>query len=113
VWAGLWVRVRGPGGGLVPPMRLAVAHGLVALTGFAVLVQQWATVGLPMYGRVATVLFGFAALGGATLFLRFHVKGRALPVGLIVVHGLVAASALGTLLVGLALGPRPYVPAVP
>ena len=106
----LILRIRGR---LRPPTVLAVAHGLVALTGFTVLVHEWCTVGLPMYGRVATVIFGLAALGGATLFLGFHVRGCTLPVGLIVAHGLVAASALGTLLVGLALGPPRYVPTVP
>lgn len=99
-------------GHLRPPTWLALAHGAVALTGFSLLVNAWTTTGLPTYARVATVIFGFAALGGATLFLGFHVRGRALPLGLMLAHGFVAASALATLLIGLALGSRTYVPTV-
>jgi hypothetical protein len=98
----------------IPPTPLAIAHGLVALSGFTVLVHAWATVGLPGYARVATVIFALGALGGATLFLGFHVRGRALPLGLMLTHGLFAAAGLGTLLIGMALAPRgSYPPTVP
>jgi len=107
----LVLRIRGR---LIPPTALALAHGLVAVCGFGLLVNEWATVGLPVYARAATVIFGLGALGGASLFLGFHVRGKALPLGLIVVHGLLAASGLGILLVGMALGPRlTYLPTVP
>jgi len=97
------LRVRG---WLRPPTGLAVVHGLVALTGFGWLLNEWVTVGLPVWGQVATVGFGLTTLGGATLFLGFHVRGKGLPLGAMVAHGLVAATSLGILLVGLALEPR-------
>src|SRR5262249_1005386 len=92
---------------------LAIAHGLVAVSGFGLMVYDWSTVGLPGYAKVATVIFGLGAIGGATLLFGFHLRGRALPLGAMIAHGLVAAAALSTLLIGLAFGPPHAVPPVP
>src|SRR5688500_16850196 len=71
-----------------PPTALAVLHGLIAVTGLGLLIYESATTGLPGRAQVALVIFVVAALGGATMFLGFHLRGRALPVPLVLIHGL-------------------------
>jgi hypothetical protein len=42
-----------------------------------------------------------AALGGATLFLGFHLRQRALPIPLVIGHGLLAVTGFVLLLIAL------------
>ena len=85
-----------------PPTWLAIAHGAIALFGVGLLVGWWAQYGLPTLGLVALGMFVLAALGGATLFLGFHLRGRPLPIALVLGHGLFALASLTVLMVTLA-----------
>lgn len=83
----------------LPPMGLAVVHGLFAAAGLVALI-----VALVSYGySVATViaLLGFlgAALGGFYLF-SLHLRKQALPIPYVVVHGAFAVISFIILLVG-------------
>jgi hypothetical protein len=49
--------------------------------------------------QVSLGIFILAALGGATLFLGFHMRNKSLPVPLVFSHGLIAATGLVLLLV--------------
>ncbi len=75
-----------------PPVPLAVLHGVFAASGLVVLVVAvW-----PYFsGRagLALGLFVLAALGGFTLALGFHLRGKPLPSGLIAAHGALAVIA--------------------
>ncbi len=75
-----------------PPVPLAVAHGVFAASGLVVLLLAvW-----PHFsGRAAWALglFVLAALGGFTLALDFHLRGKPLPSGLIAAHGALAVIA--------------------
>lgn len=79
------------------PVALAILHGLLAVTGLVTLilaVLNMATVG---WAGVALGIFILAALGGFVLF-GLDLKKRALPRGLIAVHGLAAVVAFLILL---------------
>lgn len=80
-----------------PPVALALLHGVFAASGLVVLLLAvW-----PHFsGRAvwALGLFLLAALGGFTLALGFHWRGRPLPAGLVVGHGLLAVLAFLILL---------------
>lgn len=81
-----------------PPTLLAIEHGIIALSGVVTLGYAFAQETLPTAANVALGLFILAALGGATLFFGFHLRGRPLPVPFIIGHGLIAATALSLLL---------------
>lgn len=74
------------GGRELPPMALAIVHGLFAAAGLLTLIlavvggrTDWASV-------VALVGFVIAAIGGFTLFAH-HLRRQALPVNYVVIHG--------------------------
>ena len=75
-----------------PPMALALLHGGAAASGLIALFV--ALTGGPMGGLPlwALILFVGAALGGFVLFSS-HLRKRALPIPLMVVHALVAVTA--------------------
>lgn len=84
----------------LPPMALAIVHGLFAAAGlvtliFAVVGSQasWAAI-------VAAVGFVIAALGGFTLFAH-HLRRQALPVNYVVIHGAGAVISFVILLVAI------------
>ena len=104
------LRVRGR---LVPPATLAAAHGLLVLTGLSLVLREWVAVGLTPLATAALATFGLAALGGATLLLGFHVRGRPLPLGIMIVHGLVGLAGVVLLLLSLAQVRGAYVPPIP
>lgn len=81
-----------------PPTWLALGHGIIALCGVATLAFTYMQTALPTYATWALVVFSLAALGGATVFVGFHLRGRPLPILLIFGHGLVAATGVGLLL---------------
>lgn len=74
-----------------PAMGVALTHGgfaAVALVLYIVAVVGAASP--PVAGWWAIGLFVVAALGGAVLFLGYHLRGQALPVPFVFVHGGVA-----------------------
>jgi hypothetical protein len=80
-----------------PPVALAVLHGVFAASGLVVLLLAvWPQFG----GRAgwALGLFLLAALGGFTLALGFHFRGKPLPSGLVAGHGVLAVIAFLILL---------------
>lgn len=87
-----------------PPTWMALGHGLIAATGLVFLAYAAYYPGLPQLAQIALGILIVAALGGATLFLGFHVRKQALPIPLVIIHGLAAAVGYVTLLVAL-LGP--------
>jgi hypothetical protein len=79
------------------PMGLGIGHGLLAAVGLVLVILEWVNAGAGTYLGWALGLFVVAALGGFALFA-MHVRGKPQPVGLIVVHGLVAVVAFVLLL---------------
>lgn len=73
------------------PMPLALLHGLLAASGLAALALAVVN-GAPGGARTALVVFLLAALGGFFLFA-LHLKKRALPIPVVLVHGLAAVAA--------------------
>jgi FtsH-binding integral membrane protein len=76
------------------PLGLALVHGGVAAAGLVALI--WAVVG-GLSAKTPLVLFLIAALGGFFLF-SFQLRKKAIPVGAMVVHALVAVIAFVLLL---------------
>ena len=83
-----------------PPLLFAMGHGLLASAGLTLVVYATVVAGAPQLVQVAAVLLMGAALGGAALNLLYHAKGLALPIPLVLGHGLVAAIALVLLWLG-------------
>jgi hypothetical protein len=84
-----------------PPDWLAMLHGLLAAAGLTLLIHAALTVGIPSTAMLALGLFVIAALGGATLNLRYHAKQLPLPKSWIVGHAALAVAAYGLLLLAL------------
>ena len=80
-----------------PRPVLAALHGLFAATGLVVLLLAAIKVGFGGTTGLALGLLAAAALGGFAL-LSFHMRGTALPSGLIVGHGLLAVAGFAVLL---------------
>jgi hypothetical protein len=67
------------------------------------LIYTAATQPLPTLALIALVGFVLAALGGATIFLLFHVRTKPLPIPLIIAHGALAVASYVLLLLGIFL----------
>ena len=81
-----------------PPLPvLAVLHGGFAASGLIVLLLALIKAGMHGAPAIALGLLLAAALGGFGL-LSFHLRGRALPSGLVVGHALLAVAGFVTLL---------------
>jgi hypothetical protein len=80
-----------------PPLALAALHGILAATGLIVLLLAVMKAGTGGTPGIALGLFVLAALGGFGL-LSFHLRGRALPNGLVIGHGLLAVAGFAVLL---------------
>jgi hypothetical protein len=76
----------------LPPTWMALGHGAVAATGLGLLIYAAVDPGIPPMAQYALGIFVLAALGGAAMFLGFHLKGRPLPIPLVIGHGLIAAT---------------------
>jgi hypothetical protein len=87
-----------------PPTWLAVGHGIIGVAGIAMLVIAGSQVALPSLAQISLWVFVLAALGGATMFVAFHLRNRALPIPLVIGHGLIAVAGLVLLLVDLYRG---------
>lgn len=81
-----------------PPSWMAMGHGLIGASGLVVLLYAALTTEIPRMAQLALVVLLVAAAGGATIFLRFHKKGLALPIPFVIGHGLIAATGLVLLL---------------
>ena len=84
-----------------PPTWLALAHGAVAATGLGTLLYAAATETIPLLAQVSLGIFLLAALGGAAMFLLFHLKEKPLPIPLMLGHGAAALTAYVLLLVAI------------
>lgn len=73
-----------------PPNWIPPVHGLVAASGVALLIVEAATNGIPRLVQVALGLFVIAAGGGLFMNLQFHRQNRALPIPVMLGHGLLA-----------------------
>src|SRR5688572_11778245 len=82
----------------LPPFGLAIAHGLAAASGLAVLLFVVAGGGMPAAVTIGLVLLLAAALGGFLLFSN-HLRKKPLPIPLLIVHALVAVAGFLTLLI--------------
>jgi hypothetical protein len=72
-----------------PPTGLALAHGALAAAGLIALIVAVMNMADPGPARTALVVFIVAALGGFYLFAQ-HMQKKALPIPVVVVHGLIA-----------------------
>jgi hypothetical protein len=83
--------------GSTPPRgMLAILHGVAAASGLVVFLLALLKTGVHGPAGLSLLLFLIAALGGFFL-LSFHLRGRALPNGVVIVHGLVAVCGFGLL----------------
>ena len=80
------------------PLPLALAHGAAAASGLIALLLAVLNGPATTMSRVALGLFVAAALGGLTLF-SFHLRGKPLPIPLVLDYGLAAVVALVVLLI--------------
>ena len=84
-----------------PPTWVALGHGAVAATGLILLGYAALGTGVPLMAQVALGVFVLAALGGATLFLGFHLRELPLPIPLVIGHGLTAVAGYVLLLLSI------------
>ena len=82
----------------LPRPAFAVVHGLFAASGLIVLLLAVVKAGMQGAPAIALGILVVAALGGFAL-LSSHVRGHALPSGLVVGHALLAVAGFATLLV--------------
>jgi hypothetical protein len=71
---------------------MALGHGAVAATGLGLLIYAAFDPSIPTLGQVALGVLVLAALGGATIFVGFHLRQRPLPIPLVIGHGLIAVT---------------------
>jgi hypothetical protein len=83
---------------------MALGHGIVAASGLILLAYAAATHGIPELAQIALGVLVLAAVGGATIFLGFHMRQRALPIPLILGHGLAAIAGFVLLLIAVFRG---------
>jgi hypothetical protein len=84
-----------------PPTWMALVHGAVAAAGLILLIYAAVQTGIPRLAQIALGVFVVAALGGATIFVGFHLRERPLPIPLVIGHGLIAVVGYVLLLVSL------------
>lgn len=89
----------------IPATGLAVGHGGVAALALVLyIVAVVGSPGAPALAWWVIGLFVVAALGGAVMFLGFHLRGQPLPVPLVFIHGGVAVVGFVLLLVAILSG---------
>jgi hypothetical protein len=84
----------------VPPMGLALLHGALGAAGLVALIVAVLGGSGPSNAKIALAGFIVAALGGFALF-SFHLRKKALPIPLVLVHGLVAVASFAILLLAI------------
>jgi hypothetical protein len=87
------------GGRELPPLGLALLHGLLAAAGLVALIVALVGHGYTIATIIALLGFVGAALGGFYLF-SLHMKKQALPIPTMLVHGGFAVISFVILLVG-------------
>lgn len=87
------------GGRELPPLGLALLHGALAAAGLITFIVKVVGNVVPTLATVSLVGFIVAALGGFTLFLGFHLKKKALPIPIMLIHATVAVLSFILLLV--------------
>ena len=87
-----------------PPTWMALGHGAVAASGLVLLGYAAATSAIPQLAQIALGVLVLAAGGGATIFLGFHMKQRALPIPFVLGHGLTAIVGFVLLLIAIFRG---------
>lgn len=80
-----------------PPTWMAMGHGAVAITGVGLLGYLVLIDKVPLLSKIALGVFAIAAIGGAILFVGFHLRTKALPIPLVLGHGLIALTGLAIL----------------
>src|SRR5262245_34013548 len=98
---GLTIAVMRLSGTPRPPTWMALGHGAVAAIGLLSLIYAAATETLPTMALAALGCFVLAALGGATIFVLFHLRLKPLPIPLILGHGALAVVGFVLLLLGI------------
>jgi hypothetical protein len=76
------------------PLPIALLHGGLGAMGVFLLVFVFVYGGLNMLSSVATALFLVVAIVGIYMFVKFRLKDKPLPTGLVLLHGAVAAGSL-------------------
>jgi glucose uptake protein GlcU len=84
----------------LPPMGLAIVHGLFAASGLVALLFVVVGRSVSTQATIALVGFVIAALGGFFLF-SYHLRRQALPIPVVIIHGLVAVVSFVVLLLGI------------
>lgn len=84
----------------LPPMALALVHGLFAASGLIALLVVVIGANVSTQSEIALGGFVIAALGGFYLF-SYHLRGKALPVPVVLIHGVVAVISFVLLLMGI------------
>jgi hypothetical protein len=84
-----------------PPTWMALGHGAVAASGLILLIYAAVQTGIPSLAQIALGVFIMAALGGAIIFVGFHLRERPLSIPLVIGHGLIAVTGYVLLLVSL------------
>jgi hypothetical protein len=87
------------GGRELPPIALALLHGALAAAGLITLIVTIVGNVVPTLAVAALIGFIIAALGGFTLLFLFHLKQKALPIPVMLVHAGVAVISFILLLV--------------
>jgi hypothetical protein len=88
-----------------PPTWMALGHGAVAASGLILLSYAAVMSGIPGLAQIALGVLVLAAIGGAGIFLGFHMRQRALPIPIVIGHGLLALTGFILLLVTVFRGP--------
>lgn len=82
--------------GMRPPLKVSSLHGLAGILVIAVLIYWDAGHPGHYYANLAAVVFILTALGGLLLFL-FRAMRQPLPMGVVVLHGAFAVTAIALL----------------
>jgi len=75
--------------GKIPPIAVALLHGVLAASGLVIVIMAVVKATTSGMGLYALIFFLIAAVGGFVL-ITMHLRKRALPSGLIVIHALMA-----------------------
>ena len=83
--------------GKIPPLALSLLHGLLAASGLVIVILAGMNAVAAGIGLYSLIFFLIAAVGGFVL-ITMHLRRRALPPGLIIVHALMAVVGFALLL---------------
>ena len=84
-----------------PPAALAMVHGLAAGAALTLLIYATFAIGVPILVGVATSILLAAAALGAWLNLGYHAQQKAIPLGPMTAHILIAVAGFAVLLFAL------------